>query len=208
MISLERVIRHFGQEALRQLKNEQESRDDLNALEVLGKKAAPNRMAGIRRWLQSYEVFQGIDGPRRDAIATAVLEWADSRDLQRDLTSVDALAEAHVELNSVCTRAYGEERDFTSLASKALWLCYPDSVPIFDSFAQRALWVISKLEPDIDALPGKNPEYRKFVHIWKALYDRYGRTLEDIGIENYPYRVRIFDRILWIIGEPRFGVRG
>jgi hypothetical protein len=69
------------------------------------------------------------------------------------------------------------------------------------------LWIISKLEPDIDALPSTNPVYRKFVHVWKALYDRYGRTLDDVGIGTDPYRVRVFDRILWIIGEPRFGVR-
>ena len=144
---------------------------------------------------------------RRLAIATAVLEWADSRNLQRDLTSVNAIADAHVEIMEVCTRARGEKRDFTSLASKALWLCYPDSVPIFDSFVQRALWVISKLEPDIALLPDNNPEYRKFVHLWKALNERYATTLNNMDIGSYPYRVRIFDKILWLIGNPLYGVR-
>ena len=36
-------------------------------------------------------------------------------------------------------------RSLTSLTSKALWCCYPDAIPIFDSYARRALWVLSRL---------------------------------------------------------------
>jgi hypothetical protein len=66
------------------------------------------------------------------------------------------------------------------------------------------LWVLSKLL-DIDPLPGGEPKYRKFVHIWKALYQRYEGTLNEIPLGDYPYRVRIFDMILWLIGQPRYG---
>jgi hypothetical protein len=90
------------------------------------------------------------------------------------------------------------------LASKALWLCYPGSVPLYDSYAQRALWVICKLEKEIPTLPENEPEYRKFVHVWKAVYDRYAGAINSIEIGTYPYRVRIFDKILWLIGEPRY----
>lgn len=135
------------------------------------------------------------------------MDWADVRDVKRDLTTTDALGQAHRELMAACVAANQENRDFTSLASKALWLCYPDSVPIFDMFAQRTLWVISKLEKDIHPLPDIETEYKKFVHIWKALYDRYASTINGIDIGAYPYRVRIFDKILWLIGEPRYGVR-
>ena len=88
----------------------------------------------------------GIHGPRRLAITEAVLAWADARDTQRDLSTVDALDQAHQEMVAVCVAANGKARDFTSLASKALWLCYPESVPLFDSFARRALWVICKMD--------------------------------------------------------------
>jgi hypothetical protein len=206
MISLEAVIRHFGQEALR-LQLAESEKGDSKTLLALENRAAPDRSEVIRSWLQSYAVFQGIDGPNRPAIATALLEWGDSRNLQRDLRTVNALVAAHEELMTVCTRANGKKRDFTSLASKALWLCYPNSTPIFDRFAQRTLWVISKLEPDITVLPDTEPEYRKFVHVWKALYDRYTSAINEIDLGTYPYRVRIFDKILWLIGEPRYGVR-
>jgi hypothetical protein len=175
------------------------------ALLALGDSTAPDRIEVIRDWLQSYQVFQGIEGPTRIAIATAVLKWADSRDLRRDSTTVDSLNEVHAELMDICTIANGENRGFTSLASKALWLCYPETVPIFDTFAQRTLWVISKLEPDITPLPDSDPEYRKFVHVWKALYDRYASAIDEIDLGTYPYHVRIFDKILWLLGEPRYG---
>jgi hypothetical protein len=206
MISLEAVIRHFGKEALR-LQLEESEKGDSKTLLALEDKAVPNRGEAVRSWLQSYEVFQGIDGPKRPAIAAAIVDWADARDVKLDLTTTDALEQVHRELVGVCVSANGESRDFTSLASKALWLCYPDSVPIFDRFAQRALWVISKLEKDIAPLLESETEYKKFIHIWKALYERYASTINGLDIGSYPYRVRIFDKILWLIGEPRYGVR-
>jgi hypothetical protein len=206
MISLEAVILSFAPQALR-LQLEESEKTDTKALSALQDKSAPNRGEAIRSWLQSYEVFQGIDGPKRPAIATAIVEWADARDIHRDLGTTDALEEVHLELAAVCVSANGESRDFASLASKALWLCYPDSVPIFDRFAQRALWVISKLEKDMQTLPESETEYKKFIYIWRAIYDRYAVTINSIEIGSYPYRVRIFDKILWLIGEPRYGLR-
>jgi len=206
MISLEAIIREFGREALRlQLRESQQI--DNRALQAIHNKAALDRSEAIRSWLQSYQVFQGIEGPRRIAIATAVLNWADTCDPQRSLATVDDLTTAHEEMMAVCELANGDKRDFTSLASKALWLCYPDAVPIFDSFAQRALWVISKLESDITTLAGTASEYRKFIHVWKTLYDRYARAINEIESGTYPYRVRIFDKVLWLVGEPLYGRR-
>lgn len=203
MINLDAVIRGFGPQALR-LQLEESEKIDNKTLAALGDKASPNRGETVRGWLQSYQVFQGIEGANRPAIASAIVEWADARDTHRDLTTADALNNAHLEMTAVCVRANGKPREFTSLASKALWLCYPDSVPLYDSFAQRALWVICKLEKDITTLPESDLEYRKFVHVWKAVYDRYVSAINSIDIGSYPYRVRIFDKILWLIGEPRY----
>jgi hypothetical protein len=66
---------------------------------------------------------------------------------------------------TVCSHADGRSRDFTSLASKALWLSYPHDVPIFDSFVQRALWVIAKLEDGGMKGPTGGSEYRRFIHM-------------------------------------------
>jgi hypothetical protein len=208
VISFDTVIRRFGPLAMRIQLMESEETDSM-ALAALNNKAAPgsDRAEAIRSWLQSYQVFQGIDGPKRIAIAAAVVQFFDARDPHRDLTSVDALVKAHAEMMTACQEANGDKRDFTSLASKALWLCYPSNTPLFDAFAQSALHVISKLEPDISTLPASDSEYYKFAHVWMALYQRYSAAIDAIDIGDYPYHVRIFDKILWLIGEPRYGLQ-
>jgi hypothetical protein len=105
---------------------------------------------------------------------------------------------------AACSAAYGRERDFTSLASKALWLRYPDIVPMFDSFAQRALWVISKIERDTAPTADEKSKYRKFACVWKTLYERYASAIAAVDLQGYRYPVRIFDKILWIVGTPRY----
>ena len=90
--------------------------------------------------------------------------------------------------------------------SKALWLCYPNAVPIFDGYARDALYTISKLENGVSVLPEKRPEYEQFVHIWKQLYSKYQATIEDLDMGAYAYRVRVFDRILWLIGRPSYRI--
>jgi hypothetical protein len=94
-------------------------------------------------------------------------------------------------------------RNLTSLTSKALWCCYPEEIPIFDSYAQRALWTLSRLMGIPQ--PADAGAYSRFVSVWLPLYRCIERTLDDARLSNYPYKVRVFDRILWIIGQPGYG---
>jgi hypothetical protein len=205
MVDFEAVIRHFGPLAVALQLSEAET--DRTALEAIKNKLSagqPARVSEVRSWLRAYEVFQGIDSLKRTAITEAVLLWADAQDELSNMRTLDALVEAHRELMDRCCIAYGAPRDFTSLASKALWLRYPDTVPLFDSFAKRALWVISKIESDIAPPAQEKSEYRKFAYVWKTLYERYASTIATVDVQGYPYRVRIFDKILWIIGTPAY----
>ena len=43
-----------------------------------------------------------------------------------------------------------------------------------------------------------------FAHAWKALYGRYEQTFATLDFKGYPYRVRIFNKVLWIIGTPAY----
>ena len=105
-----------------------------------------------------------------------------------------------------------KNRYFTSLASKALWLCYPDSVPIFDRYVVNALHFISKIEDGITPIPEKKPDgkkrpdYEQFVHVWKQLYAKHKETIEGLDIGAYKYRVRVLDRVLWLVGRPAYSV--
>jgi hypothetical protein len=54
--------------------------------------------------------------------------------------------------------------------------------------------------------PRALPPYHRFVSLWLNLYRRAERTIGDRNrIGGYPYKVRVFDIILWIIGEPDYG---
>ena len=40
---------------------------------------------------------------------------------------------------------------------------------------------------------------------WKKMYGQYRDAIEGIDRGVYPYRVRIFDKVLWLLGEPGYG---
>ena len=211
MMNFETVVRHYWPKALCDIKADpEESKRDQEAIKAVTERQLPTRRDDLRKWLWFYRVLQGFTTPEGFKIAEAVLGWADGdRNRSRDLTTAEALAAAHAELMKVVCQAYGKRRDFTSLASKALWLCYPESVPMFDGWTRNALYVISKIENGINPIAEKTPDYEQFVHVWKQLYSKYKETIEslDIGTCPYPYRVyrvRVFDRILWLIGRSSY----
>jgi len=76
---------------------------------------------------------------------------------------------------------------------------------MFDSYAQRALWVLAKLHTSIVAPPDRY-DYISFVTVWKQFYEIYRDTINDLNTDGYQYRVRVFDRILWQIGMDQYTV--
>ena len=209
MVDFEAVIRHFWPKARDTILRWGQDVGDEKGLRAVRDKNLATRQADLREWLRSYAVFQGLTTIQRDQITKAVLTWADARNPGRDLATPEALAEAHKELERTCqacimNRPDAKERDFTSLASKALWLCYPESVPLYDRYAMNALHAIAKLEEGINLIAETKPEYEQFVHVWKQLYERYKGTIESLEVGSYPYRVRVFDAVLWLIGQPSY----
>jgi hypothetical protein len=203
MLNFDILIRHFGPRAVFQLCDE--AATDNLGLDAMNRRGSGSRVAAIRKWMDIYKVLQGIDAARRDALAKAVLNWADNQLDDSRLETLDALVRAHADLMAACSQADGRGRDFTSLASKALWLRYPDAVPLYDRFAQEALWMLSKLEPNLPPIPKDAPKYGAFTLIWRTLYDRYAPSIAAVDNKGYSHRVRIFDKILWLIGEPVYG---
>ncbi len=145
----------------------------------------------------------GFDNAKGMAISETVIRWADERQTAR-LESLDESVEAHRMLADRCRQAFGAERDFTSLASKALWLRYPEDVPLYDSLAERTLSVVSKMVEEKPPAKDKS-DYYKFAYTWRLIDERYREAIEGMDMGEYKYRVRIFDKVLWILGEPGYG---
>jgi hypothetical protein len=205
MLSFEKVIRRYGKEAVR-LQVEESKKDDDPALEALSNRRLPERAEAIQTWLNAYNVFQGIEGSKRVAVAAEILKWADSPNRAKSLTTLDLIVKGHSELAKICSRAEGRERKFVSLASKVLWLRYPDTVPMFDSFAQRALWAINKFDPNGLQTFTQRDEYGQFVEVWQSLYVQHSIELAKLNTRGYPYQVRIFDKILWLVGQRSYTI--
>lgn len=206
MTNFDAIIKRLWPEAVNEVQKEHVH--DKKALDALRNKGWPDRRDTIRGWLQSYSVFRvrGI-ATQKDKIAVAILAWADSND-DENLSDLGTLCAAHQELMDRVCDAYVHEcqnkrRDFISLSSKALWLRYPNDVPMYDSYAQRALWVLAKLQPGLKPTSVK-AAYVRFASVWKQLYERHRGTIDGLDMGGYEYRVRVFDRILWMLGTEQY----
>ncbi len=123
MIDFGAVIARLGPRAVRYQLEEHEKLDK-KALAAVNGGSGEERAKAVRTWLNAYKVLMGFDEQARKAITEAVLQWMDARQTAR-LEELPAIVDAHFALARQCCEAIGGERNFTSLASKALWLRYP-----------------------------------------------------------------------------------
>jgi len=140
---------------------------------------------------------------RHDKQGLAALELIKSDLSPGELTSSKKLEE-RIQPFAPLTKA-GEHRKVTSLASKALWCCYPNDVPMFDNNAQRALQIFSRL-CRIFPEPGQE-EYGCFVDAWLQLYHKIEPVIDQADIKGFPYKIRVLDGILWYMGKPTFDLQ-
>ena len=202
MLNFDQVIRTIGPQAyeLQQL----DVTGDAKALNAVSSRNDIARSQSIINWLRYYAVWRGLNSAERNMIAQAALAWCDSQPATSSRADLEYLVRAHEELARACRAAVNGKRQFESLASKVLWLRYPYDTPIFDGNAQRALWVLSKCQSRVLLVPPKATTYGQFTAVWNQFYSRHRGAIESIDIGDYPYRVRIFDRILWMLGAPRY----
>jgi hypothetical protein len=211
VIDLNQMVEGFLDEAVWRCRNEG-LREDEAVIRILDdrKQNTEIRRNEVLKWLgSSYSALQGLNKDDRFGVASAILDFADARDSGVSPTSEVEIVRLFSDLHGSCrSRVHrnkdGTLRDLTSPTSKALWCCYPDVIPIFDSYAHCALRVVSRfmglVRPADDV-----PAYDRFVSVWLDVYRRVETTIDADRLGGYPYKVRVFDRILWIIGQPDFG---
>jgi hypothetical protein len=149
MIDLHAVTRTFLPPAICLSKREHEI--DAPTIKAVHNKTQSNRHDVLKRWLQRYGVFQGLDDSERLKIVATIIDFADQQGCNPDIRlSHDALIKHFDALHNKCRDVVrrnkdASRRDLTSLTSKALWCCYPNAVPLYDRFTQHAVWLIIRL---------------------------------------------------------------
>ena len=193
-----------------------EQKIDDTAIKSVHIKTQTKRREDLQNCLRHYTVLMGFKNSTRDKIVTSVLKFADMNgcdlNLGKDSTLYDKFDKLIDNFNIlyyeccsvVPSNKNNNPRDLTSLTSKALWCCYPNAVPLYDRFAQNAVWVLGRLtdiKPDSRFMKQR---YAAFSYIWIKMYDEVLPLINQADLKGYPNKVRVFDRILWIIGEENY----
>lgn len=212
---MEAILLNFTQVAedfirLHLPESDTESSNDILVVQAVGDPGMnpADRQQRLLKWLHDYRVFLGFPHQARENVVARVLEFADShRNTAGSLSKDDIVRYYHLLVECIQTAAPPDPktqkvREVRSLSSKALWCCFPDDVPMMDGYACRALQVMSRLA---GLKPGAGQkEYASFVDVWLQLYEQIRPVLDGADSTKHPYKVRVFDRLLWYLGQPSF----
>lgn len=208
MLNLEALIKEFIQNRLPSF-DADTAPDQKTVTAVAGKELGRTaREDQVRAWLGYYKVILFYPPDRSRAIAREIIEFADESRPASLVQSHDLIIREYNRLKeriqplAPLAPKSRRQREVTSLTSKALWLCYPNDVPIFDDYALRAIQVISKI-CRICPMPNQGL-YESFVDVWLQLYERIRPVIEDSDLHGYQYKMRVLDGFLWRLGKPDF----
>jgi hypothetical protein len=170
-------------------------------------------------WMREYGLFQGINTSDRNNIvekyASIAFEVANPTH-RPDTKAIETmfkrfLSEFYHTVN----------RKWLSATSKLLWCSYPDEIVIYDAFVERALVVLQCITPYLAKMPRikTSPRikslddidrvvtfYMNYQNMIKAIIFEHKEKLlrlRSIYNEVYPHDIRIIDKLLWILGNPK-----
>src|SRR5438270_5208050 len=173
----------------------------------------------IKSWMRDYGLFQGLTTENRNKIANRFLLFSTSVRSTMNVADRKILEEKYSELFKMLFSQIN--RSWVSATSKLLWCVYPNEVVIYDSFVWRALVVMQCLDTELANFPriGVAPKvtreldialavkhYMNYQDIVKNIFERNSATLNELRgkyKETYPYDIRIIDKLLWMIGNPK-----
>jgi len=210
VLDLETLIEEFVRTRLRSF--EADTAPDRKTVHAVANKSLErtSREDQVRAWLGYYKVILFFPPDRGRAIAREIIESADeSRPAALDQLHAQIVREynrlrARIQPLAPLAPRSKRQREVMSLTSKALWLCYPNDVPIFDDYALRAIQVISRI-CRICPMPDQGL-YESFVDVWLQFYDRIRPVIEKSDLHGYQYKMRVLDGFLWHLGKPDFEV--
>lgn len=173
----------------------------------------------VMSWMRDYGLFQGITKQEREKVSMKFLSFAKSIGSTVDITDKDTLRNIYSELFKSLFNEVN--RSWMSATSKLLWCIYPDEVVIYDSFVERALVVMQCLDRELSKFPriGAAPKvtsesdiasatshYMNYQGMVRHIYEHNIKILNELRNkyrETYPHDIRIVDKLLWMIGNPK-----
>lgn len=173
----------------------------------------------VKVWMRSYGLFQGISAQKRNEIALAFLKYATTLAVFSGTLDSRAIETHYKDLLLVLYRVVN--RSWMSATSKLLWCIYPKDFVIYDAFVHRTLVVLQCLDADLESLPRIHTApkincesdvnqavifYLNYQFMVRRLQEKNQDELNKLRIkhgERYAYDVRIFDKLLWMIGNPK-----
>ena len=173
----------------------------------------------VKSWMRDYGLFQGLTTENRNKIANRFLLFSTSVRSTTSVADRKILEEKYSELFKMLFSQIN--RSWVSATSKLLWCVYPNEVVIYDSFVWRALVVMQCLDTELANFPriGVAPKvtreldialavkhYMNYQDIVKNIFERNSATLNELRgkyKETYPHDIRIIDKLLWMIGNPK-----
>lgn len=201
---------HYGQACAEQ--NKIESDQDIVCNLANG---SPSN-ASVRKWMESYNLFQGIEGGCRDAISQTFLKFT-ANSIKSTPLDREAIRSNYSNLFEDLYDTL--PRSWMSATSKLLWCIYPSDIAIYDSFVHRTLLVLQHFDADLASLPHLSfaPQmrsiddienattfYMQYQDMVKHLLTTHQSTLDNLRNhynELYPYDIRVVDKLLWMIGS-------
>jgi hypothetical protein len=172
----------------------------------------------VTAWMRDYGLFQGVNRQQRSLIVDAFLHYARSVP-QNCRIAEGEIQNRYSELLLVLFRQVA--RSWMSATSKLLWCLYPDDIVILDAFVHRSLVVVQCLDEALTAYPrvGEAPRirgepdiaaavayYMNYQCLVRHLLSVHARGLAELRCqtnESYRYDIRIMDKLLWMMGNPR-----
>lgn len=179
---------------------------DQTAMRAVQVQNEPHRVETLSSWIKHY----GAQPRVKNALAPvtrAILESLDARHDPPPTNWTDRerwMAEMVSLIVEACKCDGKYKSEYISLSSKVLWCKYPKHFVILDGHVERSLQTLSRLHCiETPCIEGR---YEQFIHCWLKLYmlakPEIVKRLKNL---DYPYPVRIFDKILWMLGQRGYG---
>lgn len=174
-------------------------------------------------WMREYGLFQGIENGIRNQISAQFLQFVAAHQRYPNGPNEQQIRELFTQIYTLLFRI--KNRSWMSATSKLLWCLYPDHGVMYDSFVHTALTTLQCLIDNlqdferISVAPTPNNDgdiahatehymnYFGMVQKIKADNQNLLNELRQQHNEQYPYGIRILDKLLWMMGNPNHPIQ-